>query len=287
LILSRVGLFPNLQKKQYSQLIGEIIYWFEKNMHPVYMLRNLAESLNKPHLAADWDFLKENIDMAITLGGDGTLLNVARKLAPFQVPILGINLGHLGYLTEIELTDLYTDLECLKRKEYFLEHRMMLEASIIRQKEMIKKYLALNDVVVSKGPFARLIWIKVSSNDNYLDTYPADGIIISTPTGSTAYSLSAGGPIINPSMELLLLNPICPHSLRSRPIILSKDEIIKIEPDPLEDSDAILTVDGQKGFQLLAGDEVIVKKSKFYTRLIKIKKRYFYDVLRKKLTETD
>ena len=256
-------------------------------MHPVYMLRNLAESLNKPHLAADWDFLKENIDMAITLGGDGTLLNVARKLAPFQVPILGINLGHLGYLTEIELTDLYTDLECLKRKEYFLEHRMMLEASIIRQKEMIKKYLALNDVVVSKGPFARLIWIKVSSNDNYLDTYPADGIIISTPTGSTAYSLSAGGPIINPSMELLLLNPICPHSLRSRPIILSKDEIIKIEPDPLEDSDAILTVDGQKGFQLLAGDEVIVKKSKFYTRLIKIKKRYFYDVLRKKLTETD
>jgi len=285
--MSNVGLFPNLQKRQYSQLIGEIIDWFEKNMHPVYMLKSLAESLGKPYLATEWDFLKGNIDMAITLGGDGTLLNVARRLAPYKVPILGINLGHLGFLTEIELADLYTDLEWLKRREYFLEKRMMLEASIIRQDEVIKKYLALNDVVVSKGPFARLIWIKVSSNDTYLDTYPADGIIISTPTGSTAYSLSAGGPIINPTMELLLLNPICPHSLRSRPIILSKDEIIKIEQNTLENSEAILTVDGQEGFQLMPGDEVIVKKAEFYTRLIKIKKRYFYDILRKKLTETD
>src|SRR5690554_5687505 len=128
--MSKVGLFPNLQKKQYSQLISEITDWFEKNMYPVYMLKSSAESLDKPHLAADWDFMKDNIDIAITLGGDGTLLNVARKLAPYKVPILGINLGHLGFLTEIELTDLYADLEWLKRKEYFLDKRMMLEASI-------------------------------------------------------------------------------------------------------------------------------------------------------------
>lgn len=285
--MASVGLFPNLLKKQYSQLIREITDWFEKNLSPVYMLRSSAELLGKPHLSADWDFMKRNINIAITLGGDGTLLNVARELAPYGIPLLGINLGHLGFLTEIELADLYDDLQWLKRDEYFIDKRMMLEAAIIRQNMVTKKYLALNDVVVSKGSFARLIWLKIFSNDAYLDTYPTDGMIISTPTGSTAYSLSAGGPIINPSMELLLLNPICPHTLKNRPIVLSKDEIIKIQLTTADNSEAVLTVDGQQGFELMSGDEVIVKKAEFYTNLIKIKKRNFYDVLRKKLTESE
>lgn len=179
-----------------------LINWFETRGYLASLPKEVAESLYMPHLSTESNDIVRKIDIAITLGGDGTLLSVARQMAPLKIPILGINMGHVGFLTEIELSDLYTDLECFNSRNYDIDTRMMLEAEVVRGKQVLKKFLALNDVVVTKGPFARLIRLKTYANEAYVDTYPADGLIISTPTGSTAYSLSAGGPIINPNMNL-------------------------------------------------------------------------------------
>lgn len=279
-----VGIFPNLHKKKVMKVTKGLVSWFMAKGYSVKLSKEVAQVLNVPQLSTDSDELISNIDLAVTLGGDGTLLGVARQIAPYNIPILGINMGHVGFLTEIELSDLYTDLERFNRKEYHIDVRMMLEAKVVRDKQVLKELLALNDVVITKGPFARLIRLKTYANEAYVDTYPADGLIISTPTGSTAYSLSAGGPIIKPDMDLLLLTPICPHTLQSRSIILYKDDVIKVKV-LADHNEVMLTVDGQQGYKLLPEDTIIVNKSSFTTQLIRIKKRSFYDVLRKKLSE--
>lgn len=279
-----VGIYPNMVKKDLVDITENLITWFQDRNYSVLLPEETALLLSKPYLSGDTDNLASKIDVAITLGGDGTLLNVARQMAPFEIPVLGINMGHLGFLTEVELSDLYSDMECFDKKDYTIDIRMMLEANVVRDKNVLERFLALNDVVITKGPFARLIRLQTYADDSYIDTYPADGLIISTPTGSTAYSLSAGGPIIKPDMNLLLLTPICPHTLQSRSIVISKDDTIKVKL-LTENSEVMLTVDGQQGYELSPGDQVIVRKSRYFTRLIRIKKRSFYDVLRKKLSE--
>jgi len=282
--MQTVGIFPNLRRENMKKVAKSLVRWFQDRNYQVKLSVEVAESLNLLHLATDTEELAANIDVAVTLGGDGTLLGVARLVAQYEVPILGINMGHVGFLTEIELGDLFADLESFHRREYEIDVRMMLEAKVIREEEILKEFLALNDVVITKGPFARLIRLKTYANDAYVDTYPADGLIISTPTGSTAYSLSAGGPIIRPDMNLLLLTPICPHTLHSRSIILSEDDAIKVTV-MADHPEVMLTVDGQEGYKLLPKDTVVVNKAAFSTRLIRIRKRSFYDVLRKKLSE--
>jgi len=282
--MQTVGIFPNLRRENMKKVAKSLVRWFQDRNYQVKLSVEVAESLNLLHLATDTEELAANIDVAVTLGGDGTLLGVARLVAQYEVPILGINMGHVGFLTEIELGDLFADLESFHRGEYEIDVRMMLEAKVIREEEILKEFLALNDVVITKGPFARLIRLKTYANDAYVDTYPADGLIISTPTGSTAYSLSAGGPIIRPDMNLLLLTPICPHTLHSRSIILSEDDAIKVTV-MADHPEVMLTVDGQEGYKLLPKDTVVVNKAAFSTRLIRIRKRSFYDVLRKKLSE--
>lgn len=279
-----VGVFPNIRKKNMIKVAKSLVTWFEDRAYRVKLSKEVAELLDMSYLSADPDELTSKIDVAVTLGGDGTLLGVARLVAQHKIPILGINMGHVGFLTEVELGDLFTDLECFHNKEYDIDVRMMLEAKVIRNEKVLTEFLALNDIVITKGPFARLIRLKTYANEAYVDTYPADGLIISTPTGSTAYSLSAGGPIIRPDMNLLLLTPICPHTLHSRSIILSQDDVIKVTV-LADHPEVMLTVDGQEGYKLLPKDTVIVNKSSFSTRLIRIKKRSFYDLLRKKLSE--
>lgn len=279
-----VGVFPNIRKKNMIKVAKSLVTWFEDRAYRVKLSKEVAELLDMSYLSADPDELTSKIDVAVTLGGDGTLLGVARLVAQHKIPILGINMGHVGFLTEVELGDLFTDLECFHNKEYDIDVRMMLEAKVIRNEKALTEFLALNDIVITKGPFARLIRLKTYANEAYVDTYPADGLIISTPTGSTAYSLSAGGPIIRPDMNLLLLTPICPHTLHSRSIILSQDDVIKVTV-LADHPEVMLTVDGQEGYKLLPKDTVIVNKSSFSTRLIRIKKRSFYDLLRKKLSE--
>lgn len=282
--LTTLGLYPNVNKKNLTKLVSGLINWLEGRGYSVLLPKDIADVLSiSEHFVETEDFFQK-IDIAVTLGGDGTLLNVARHVAPYKIPILGINLGHVGFLTEIELADLYNDLERFSKNSYTIDYRMMLETEVVRDGEVLEKFLALNDVVVTKGPFARLIRLKTYANEDYIDTYPADGLIIATPTGSTAYSLSAGGPIIHPNMNLLLLTPICPHTLHSRSIVVSENDVIKVKL-LADHPEIMLTVDGQQGYKLLPGDQIIIKKSNFLTRLIRLKERSFYDVLRKKLSE--
>lgn len=281
-----IGIFPNLSKKNVKNILTDLIDWFKDNNFKVLVKPDITQEMitnisKKKSMDVEID---KKIDIAMTLGGDGTLLCIARYVAPHNIPILGINMGHLGFLTEVELSDLYDDLELLKQRNYFIDRRMMLKAQVIRDNKVLKSFLALNDIVITKESFARLIRLKTFVNNSFVDIYPADGLIISSPTGSTAYSLSAGGPIINPNMELILLTPICPHTLYSRSIIFSKDDIIKVKL--LEEQPKVmLTVDGQQGLQLLPNDEVVIEKSSYNTKLLRFKKRSFYDVLRKKLRE--
>ncbi|GLI19120.1 NAD kinase [Tepidanaerobacter syntrophicus] len=282
--MTTLGLYPNVNKKNLTKLVSGLINWLESRGYSVVLPKDIADVLSISEHSIETEDFFQRIDIAVTLGGDGTLLNVARHVAPYKIPILGINLGHVGFLTEIELADLYTDLERFSKNSYTIDYRMMLETQVVRDGEVLEKFLALNDAVVTKGPFARLIRLKTYANEEYIDTYPADGLIIATPTGSTAYSLSAGGPIIHPNMNLLLLTPICPHTLRSRSIVVSENDVIKVKL-LADHPEIMLTVDGQQGYKLLPGDQIIIKKSNFLTRLIRLKERSFYDVLRKKLSE--
>ncbi|MCF6096696.1 NAD(+)/NADH kinase [Thermovorax subterraneus] len=282
--LHRVGLFLNLSKNNALNVATSLARWLKENNYEVFTESSIVNKLGLPVEYNNLEELAKNIELAITLGGDGTLLNVARKLAPYEIPVLGINLGHLGFLTEIEVPDLFSDLELLKRGKFYIDKRMMVEAKVFREEKFVKNFLALNDVVVTKGPFARLIRLKTSVNDAYVDTFNADGLIIATPTGSTAYSLSAGGPLVAPNVEVLILTPICPHTLQNRSMIISPHDSVTIQV-VAEHQEIMLTVDGQLGYRLQPYDKVVVKKSKHYTKLVRIKSRSFYDVLRKKLRE--
>ena len=227
--MKRIGLLPNVEKDIGLVNTAMILDWLEKKNCTINLLEVPAQLLQRSDLAKNENQLYRDSDFIVVLGGDGTFLGAARNAALYDTPILGINLGTLGFLAEVEKRSSLEALQKVLNGEYNIEKRMMLEASVYDCHNDERKFICLNDIGITRGSLSRIIDLKIFINDNFVDDYPADGIIISTPTGSTAYSLSAGGPIINPTMELLLLNPICPHSLRSRPIILSKDEIIKIE----------------------------------------------------------
>lgn len=282
--MQKIGLFLNLSKNNALSVATSLVQWLKENNYEVFTDSSIVNKLGIQVESYNLEELAKNIELAVTLGGDGTLLNVARKLAPYDIPILGINLGHLGFLTEIEVPDLYSDLELLKMQKFYIDKRMMIEAKVFREEKFAKNFLALNDVVVTKGPFARLIRLKTSVNDAYVDTFNADGLIIATPTGSTAYSLSAGGPLVNPNVEVLLLTPICPHTLQNRSMIISPNDSITVQV-VAEHQEIMLTADGQLGYRLQPYDKVVVKKSQYYTKLVRIKSRSFYDILRKKLRE--
>ena len=240
--------------------------------------------MNRKDLAYKSYKMYKESDFIIVLGGDGTLLSVARRVGWYETPILGINLGRLGFLTEVELNDLYCALEKIFSGNYNIEKRMMLEAAIVSNNVQVDTFYALNDVVITKGAFARIVRLKAYVDDNYLDTYPADGLIIASPTGSTAYSLSAGGPIVNPQNSLLVITPISPHTLHARSIIVSENEKIRVEMDG-NYNEIVLTVDGQQGYKLKEGDTVIISKADFHAHFLKVNDRTFYDVLRMKLSE--
>lgn len=280
-----VGVIPNFQKSAGWELAQEIQNWFIEHGVSVRLpqAKDLEKTAESP-VDQDQDFY-QGLDALIVLGGDGTLLRVARQADDMAIPILGVNLGHLGFLTELELPDLYPCLAKLVQGEYQIEERMRLEARIIREGQVRNTARALNDVVVSKGPLARIITLEVYINDQYYSTFSGDGLIIATPTGSTAYSLSAGGPIVNPELEVILLTPICPHTFYSRPLVVSPTQQITVVLRPRFDEVAI-TLDGQRGFRLKAGDQVVVACANFRTKLIKVRERHFFEIVREKIGKT-
>jgi len=236
----------------------------------------------------EWEMdskIKEKIpfcDLSITFGGDGTLLSAARIFSKYGTPIIGINLGGLGFITEFGMSEVQECIECFLNGNTFYEERMMIDVDVYRSNEHIFQTTGLNDLVINIGAISRLIQLGVSTGNRFIGNYRADGIIVSTPTGSTAYSLSAGGPILEPSMAALVITPICPHSLGTRPIVVSSDEVIKIEILS-KNRQIIGTIDGQVVINLKYMDEVIVKKSKINTKLVSSRKRSFYYIMREKL----
>lgn len=282
--MSRIGIIPNLSKDSNLYLTESIVKWLLENNQEVLINNGIALKLGKPELGSKNEDIYMNSDFIIVLGGDGTLLNIARQSAYYDVPLFGINLGHLGFLTEVEAEEMYPALEKLIKGEYEIEKRMMLEATVETDNIEKEKSIALNDIGITKGSFSRIIRLGIFINDDFVDLYSADGVVISSPTGSTAYSLSAGGPIVSPDVEVMIITPICPHILHSRSIVVSNNDEVKVEICN-NNNEVMLTIDGQQGYKLKAGDIVTVRQAKCYTNLIKLRDRNFFQVLRKKISE--
>jgi len=224
------------------------------------------------------------VDMIIVLGGDGTLLSAARLVADSRknVPIFGVNLGSLGFMAEVSLNELYANLAKALAGKLKAEERMMLTAGIIRRGKKVSEYNVLNDAVISKGDIARMVSLEVSVGGDYLTSIRADGLILATPTGSTAYSLSAGGPIIHPALQCFVVTPICPHTLSNRPIAIPDSAVVRVKV--ISRSEGVsLSLDGQVVSPLRLNDIVEVKKAKYRVRLIKHPTKDYYEILRTKL----
>lgn len=222
----------------------------------------------------------EACDAVIAIGGDGTIIHAAKSAVKFAKPVLGINTGRLGFLAGLEQDEL-NELKCLVTGEYQIEERMMLEV-VHTTKQRSESYLALNDAVVSKGALSRMIDLNIYCMGRFVTSYRADGIILSTPTGSTAYALSAGGPIIEPNMNSISLTPISPHSLFDRTILFSAENELTIETVSEQETEVYLTIDGETGIRLSSGDGLLVKKSHVPVKMIRIQNRAFYEVLNQK-----
>ncbi len=229
-----------------------------------------------------WNDLARKSELVVALGGDGTMLRAAHYLAGHRVPLLGINLGSFGYLTEVNLNEIHSTLELIISGNFVTERRMMLDVSIKRGKTVTNVGSVLNDVVINRGDLSRMNELEMEVNGSYLTTYKGDGLIVSTPTGSTAYSLSAGGPIVFPGNDLIIVNPICPHTLTNRPIIFSENSSLRITLWS-KDKGAMLTLDGQEAYKIKSGDVVTVKKSKHSTTLVLSPYRSYGEILRSKL----
>lgn len=280
-----IGLIVNTDKDKNLDITESIVKWIEqKGGHPM-LTGDISSRLGKP----EYCFSKENIykesDFIIVLGGDGTILGAARESIPYEPPILGVNLGHLGFLAEAEVKEVFDSLESMLKDGVKIQERLMVESSIYSDGSL-KKYYALNDIVVARGTLSRILTLDVYINDDYVTTLKGDGLIVSTPTGSTAYSLSAGGPIISPNLSVITLTPICAHSLSNRfSLVISDNEEIRIDLRE-NNEDTYVTVDGQEISKIAAGEHVLVRKAPYKTKLIKLLNKNFYDVLRQKLTES-
>jgi len=276
-----------MEKKGVREIAAEIVNWLEGKGREVLISENEAGPLGLTGNAVPQSEMVDRAGCVIVLGGDGTLLRTARKVAGQGTPIFGVNLGNLGFLTEIDTPDLFASLEKVMNGQCYVEERMMLEACIYRRDEMVERLVSLNDAVITKGAFARLIHLEAFVNGDYVNTYRSDGLIVSTPTGSTAYSLSAGGPLVTPAFDSILLTPICPHSLWARPLVIAPDSEVKVSVLSGR-GDVTLTMDGQLGFSLRQYDYVIIRRSATRARFLRLKSRSFFELLRKKLrTEGD
>ncbi len=279
-----IGVIPNWQKDNAREVITIIQDFFNKHDIPVYIVPEKDLLLHLPSPINDlkqWDQL---VDLAIVVGGDGTFLRVSRELAYMELPILGINLGHKGFLAEIEVHELEQSLQKLVEGNYVLGERMMLNTEVIRNGELYKSFISLNDVIISRGPFSRIIKLDTYVNEDFLESYPGDGMIIASPTGSTGYSLSAGGPVLNPALKALVITPICPHLLYQRSVVVNMEDMVTINV-ATKHGEIFLTFDGQEGFALNYKDCIQVKMADCITRVINFPGNNFYKLLHDKLMD--
>jgi len=275
--IERVGFVIKPHAPDIEKIIEELILYLERRGTECILEEAASEKLKRGR-GIPREKLPEKVDLVIVLGGDGTLLSIAHLAAQKDVPVLGVNLGKLGFLTEVPLEEMYLTLDAfLAGQKKIVSPRQMLEAI-----NKGKVYYCLNDVVINKGALARMIQCRIWIDEKEIVTIRSDGLIISTPTGSTAYSLSAGGPIIHPNIPAVILSPICPHTLSFRPMVISSSSRIKIRLLTAGE-EVYLTLDGQRGNLLVKNDEVEVRRSDLELRLISSPKRNYFDLLQQKL----
>ncbi len=271
--LQTIAVFRKQTSPQADEIALGLRRWAEERS-----IRVLDESGFAERVAAGGD----GLDLVVVLGGDGTLLAAVRALEGCEVPLLGVNLGSLGFLTELTLSELYTALDRVLAEGMSLDPRTTLEGDVVRNGRVLRRFRVLNDVVVNKGALARICDLEVRVDGAYLTNYRGDGLIVSTPTGSTAYSLSAGGPIVTPDLPAVMLTPICPHTLTMRPILLADVREVEIRLVS-KNGDVYLTLDGQEGVELDEGDLVRVVKGRSRALLVRSAERDYYQVVRTKL----
>jgi NAD+ kinase len=279
-MMKKIGIICKTGIPEPLKILEVLLPWLEQRGYKSYIDTETSSILNIEGFHRSE--IPSLVDMIIVLGGDGTMLSVCRLIKDREIPVLGVNLGGLGFITEIQKNELYDVLEKILNGECPLEERIMLTACVYRNNERIAEFTVMNDVVVNKGALARIIDLETYINDMYVTTFKADGLIVSTPTGSTAYALSAGGPILYPTLKSLVLSPICPHTLTNRPIVLPDDVLIEIILKS-KGEDIFLTLDGQIGFPLQMNDVIEVRKSPFKTKLITPFEKNYFHVLRTKL----
>jgi len=283
----RVGIVAKSHLREAMPHLAEIESWLTaRGDAPVFETATAALMVpNGRRQLADKAALVSQVDLIVVLGGDGTLLSVAGCIATagVDVPILGVNFGSLGFLTEATLPELYPSLDAALNGTARVEQRMMLRATTLRDGAALPEQLALNDVVITKSARARMTDLSVSLGDEFVTRVKADGLIVATPTGSTAYNLSAGGPIVKPEVDALVLTPIAPHMLTNRPIVIPATSLVRVQPQMTERDELYVTFDGQAGYELRVGDEVRIQCADRRVRLIRPSTRSYFEILRQKL----
>ncbi len=275
-----VGIISKEDNPEALALSKRVVRWMQDAGLPCLIENHIADYLKTEHTDDAWT----HSEILIAIGGDGTFLRAVRMAAPREIPVLGIHMGNLGFLTEVTENEVFKALDALKNGHYIRDERTMFEVTLVRGEEIITSQHVLNDVVINKGALARIIDIEVWTDSTFITCYRADGLIISTPTGSTAYSLAAGGPIVHPQVGAIILNPICPHVLSNRSIVLpdSQEVIIVVKSSKASDN-IYLTLDGQKGHPLQAGDRLRIKKGSRKAVMLRFPQRDYFEILRSKL----
>jgi NAD+ kinase len=280
--MRRIAVIAKPQKDELARLLPELLAWLRDHGYDPVIDDIAATYTPQARIVPRAELPNENPELVIVLGGDGTLLAAARVFAKTGVPILSVNLGSLGFLTEVRLDDLYRHLEGWAENCCNIEQRAMLHCELRRDGQRVCEYEALNDVVVSKGAIARMGDFRIDLDGALVAAFRADGVIISTPTGSTAYSLAANGPILAPNVDALIVTPVCPHLLTLRPLVVQGDADLKLRVAGIPDQ-TYLTVDGQEAIALCVGDEIHCRKSVYTVKLVRLGSTGFFDVLRAKL----
>jgi len=280
--IKRIGIISKPKKTEIREIVPSLTQWLRERDVEVFIDKETASLLESAEKSLSRNEMPSQVDLLVVLGGDGTLLAAARALNRKPVPILAVNLGGLGFLTVITREELYPTLELVLAGNFTTERRVQIEGELVRADEVISSFLALNDVVLNKGAIARILDFEVLVNGRFISTYKSDGLIVSTPTGSTAYSLAAGGPIVTPAVEAFVVTPICAHTLTNRPLVLPHSAQIEVIVKSQREV-AYLTVDGQVGIATHSDDTVRLKKASSCVEIIQPPNKDYFEILRQKL----
>jgi NAD+ kinase len=277
----RLGIIANLNRPGAGEVICRTLEWIENRGYDYRVCQTLPCAEIPAGKTVEREELTSLCDMIVSMGGDGTLLATARLVGDRDVPILGINLGSLGFLTQVTAAEVERSLDLIADGRHRVEQRMLLETQVIGAGGVPPAY-ALNDVVVDRGDVARIIDLDLYVNEEFISTFRADGLIVATPTGSTAYNAAVGGPILNPCMQAIVLSPMAPQSLAARPLLFGGDDLVLIKFSSQHES-GLMTVDGQLSVPLVSGDQISIRRAEHCTKLITLPEHSFYEILRNKL----